>query len=142
MNMEENISKEFTILGKSMENVSIIYGAFLIMWGFAVSFISDSDSVTSFIPSFFGIPILIFGFLSINYPKKKKLFMHIVVTFGLLVFIGGLDILRNFLKNNLFDNLYADLSKLMMLITGLIFTILCVKSFIFARKNKAQINET
>lgn len=72
MNMEENISKEFTILGKSMENVSIIYGAFLIMWGFAVSFISDSDSVTSFIPSFFGIPILIFGFLSINYPKKKN----------------------------------------------------------------------
>ena len=62
-NQNTNI-KEFTFLGRSMENVSIIYGAFLIMWGFAVSFISDSDSVTSFIPSFFGIPILIFGFLS------------------------------------------------------------------------------
>ena len=62
--------------------------------------------------------------------------MDIVVTFGLLVFIGGLDILRGLLKGNLFDNFYADLSKSMMLLTGLIFTVLCVKSFIFARKNK------
>jgi hypothetical protein len=62
--------------------------------------------------------------------------MHIVVSFGLLVFIGGLDVTRSLLKGNLFENYYADLSKLMMLITGLIFTYLCIKSFIFARKNK------
>ena len=64
--------------------------------------------------------------------------MHIVVTFGLLVFIGGLDIIRGALKNNLFENFYADLSKIMMLLTGLVFTILCIRSFIFARKNKQQ----
>ena len=62
--------------------------------------------------------------------------MHIVVTFGLLVFIGGMDVLRGLLKSNLFENFFADLSKMMMLITGLIFTFMCVKSFIFARKNK------
>ena len=62
--------------------------------------------------------------------------MHIVFTFGLLVFIGGLDVARGIIKNSLFENFYADLSKLMMLITGLIFTTLCVKSFIFARKNR------
>ena len=43
---------------------------------------------------------------------------------------------RNILKGNLFENFYADVSKIMMLISGLIFTYLCVKSFIFARKNK------
>ena len=135
--MEENIiNKEFKIFGHSMENISIFYGSFLIIWGVAISFISGSDSLTSFIPSFFGLPILIFSFLTVKYQEKKKLFMHIVVTFGLLVFIGGLDVVRGILKNNLFENFYADLSKLMMLITGLIFTILCVKSFIFARKNK------
>ena len=64
--------------------------------------------------------------------------MHIVVTIGLLVFLGGMDITRGILKNNFFVNFYADLSKLMMLVTGLVFTILCVKSFIFARKNKQQ----
>ena len=135
--MEENIiNKEFKILGHSIENISIFYGLFLIIWGAAISFISDSDSLTSLIPSFFGLPILIFSFLTVKYQEKKKLFMHIVVTFGLLVFIGGLDVIRGILKNNLFENFYADLSKLMMLITGLIFTTLCVKSFIFARKNR------
>ena len=135
--MEENIiNKEFKILGLSIENISIFYGLFLIIWGAAISFISGSDSLTSLIPSFFGLPILIFSFLTVKYQEKKKLFMHIVVTFGLLVFIGGLDVIRGILKDNLFENFYADLSKLMMLITGLFFTFLCVKSFIFARKNK------
>ena len=128
--------KEFTFLGKSMESVSIIYGIFLIIWGVAVSFISGSNSLTSFIPSIFGLPILLFAFLTIKFPGKKKLFMHIVVSFGLIVFIGGLDFSRGLLKGTSFNNMWADTSKLMMLITGLIFTFLCVKSFIFARKNK------
>ena len=135
--MEENkIDKEFLVLGNSMENISIFYGLFLIAWGIIISFISSSDSITSFIPSFFGLPILIFALLAVKFQEKKKLFMHIVVSFGLLTFIGGLDFIRGILKNNLFENFYADLSKLMMLITGLIFTFLCVKSFIFARKNR------
>ena len=139
--MEENNNhiteiKEFTFIGKSMESVSIIYGIFLIIWGVAVSFISGSNSLTSFIPSIFGLPILLFSFLTVKLPSKKKLFMHIVVSFGLIVFIGGLDFSRGLLKGTLFNNMWADTSKLMMLITGLIFTFLCVKSFIFARKNK------
>jgi hypothetical protein len=139
--MEENNNhiteiKEFTFLGKSMESVSIIYGIFLIIWGIAVSFISGSNSLTSFIPSMFGLPILLFSFLTVKLPSKKKLFMHIVVSFGLIVFIGGLDFSRGLLKGTSFNNMWADTSKLMMLITGLIFTFLCVKSFIFARKNK------
>ena len=139
--MEENNNripqiKEFTFLGKSMESVSIIYGIFLIIWGVAVSFMSGSNSLTSFIPSIFGLPILLFSFLTVKLPSKKKLFMHIVVSFGLIIFIGGLDFSRGLLKGTSLNNTWADTSKLMMLITGLIFTFLCVKSFIFARKNK------
>ena len=135
-NYQNNNTDEFTFLGKSMESVSIIYGIFLIIWGVAVSFISGSNSLTSFIPSIFGLPILLFSFLTVKLPGKKKLFMHIVVTFGLVVFIGGLDFSRGLLKGTSFNNMWADTSKLMMLLTGLIFTFLCVKSFIFARKNK------
>ena len=135
----QNISiKEFTFLGKSMESVSIIYGIFLIIWGIAVSLISSSNSLTSFIPSIFGLPILLFSILSVKFQNRKKLFMHIVVTFGLIVFIGGLDFSRGLIKGTSFSNMWADTSKLMMLTTGLIFTYLCVKSFIFARKNRAQ----
>ena len=133
-NYNSNV-KEFNFLGKSMESISVIYGIFLIIWGVAVSFVSGSNSLTSFIPSMFGLPILLFAFLAIKFPNKKKLFMHIVVPFGLIVFIGGLDFSRGLIKDTLFNNMWADTSKLMMLITGLIFTFLCVKSFIFARKN-------
>ena len=134
-NQNTNI-KEFTFLGISMESISITYGIFLIIWGIAVSVISGSNSLTSFIPSIFGLPILLFSILSVKFPNRKKLFMHIVVTFGLIVFIGGLDFSRGLMKGTFFDNMWADTSKLMMLITGIIFTYLCVKSFIFARKNK------
>ena len=134
-NYNSNV-KEFNFLGKSMESISVIYGIFLIIWGVAVSFVSGSNSLTSFIPSMFGLPILLFAFLAIKFPNKKKLFMHIVVSFGLIVFIGGLDFSRGIIKGTLFNNIWADTSKLMMLITGLVFTFLCVKSFIFARKNK------
>jgi len=134
-NQNTNI-KEFTFLGRSMESVSIIYGIFLIIWGIAVSLISSSNSLTSFIPSIFGLPILLFSILSIKFQNRKKLFMHIVVTFGLIVFIGGLDFSRGLIKGTSFTNMWADTSKLMMLITGLMFTYLCIKSFIFARKNR------
>ena len=134
-NQNTNI-KEFTFLGRSMESVSIIYGIFLIIWGIAVSLISSSNSLTSFIPSIFGLPILLFSILSVKFQNRKKLFMHIVVTFGLIVFIGGLDFSRGLIKGTSFSNMWADTSKLMMLITGLMFTYLCIKSFIFARKNR------
>ena len=60
--------------------------------------------------------------------------MHIVVLFGLIIFLGGLDFIRSLLIGNIFENVYADLSKIMMLITGLFFTYQCVRSFIHARK--------
>ena len=126
--------KEYTFAGLSMEKISLIYGLFLILWGAAVSYLSASNSITSYIPSMFGLPILFFAILALLIPSKKKLLMHIVVTFGLIVFLGGLDFLRSI--GNPFEKIWADSSKLMMLITGAIFTLLCIKSFIFARKNK------
>ena len=126
--------KEFTFMSLEMEKISIYYGIFLIVWGFVVSLLSQSNSFTSFIPSILGIPILTFGFLTLKFPERKKLFMHIVVIFGLIIALGGADIFRSLA--NPFANFWADLSKIMLLTTGVLFTYLCVKSFIFARKNK------
>ena len=127
---------EFKFLGNNMEKISSYYGAFLIIWGFAVSSLSNSESLTSLIPAFLGILILVFALFALFIPSKKKLFMHIVVIFGLITFIGGLDLFRNY--NSLFNNFWGDLSKLMMLTTGLFFTYLCIKSFIHARKQKTK----
>ena len=135
--MDNNLNhekKEFRSFGMTMENLSIVYGLFLIIWGIVVSFLSKSDSFTSYIPSFFGLPILIFAYLSLKFTSKKKLFMHIVVFISLIIFLGGLDFIRSIISGNLFENYWADLSKLMMMITGLFFTVQCVKSFIYARR--------
>ena len=127
------LKNEFTVFGYGMEKITIIYGFFLVFWGLSVSAASQSDSITSFIPSFLGLPLSIFGFLALMIPVRKKLFMHIVVLFGLLIFLGGLDIARSYPE--IFFNFWADLSKIMLTVTGLIFTYLNIKSFIYARKS-------
>ena len=127
-------NNEFKVFGLTMENLSIFYGFFLIFWGVLISLISKSDSLTSYIPSLLGIPILIFAYLSIKFITKKKMFMHIVVLFGLIIFIGGLDFIRSIITGVVFENFYADISKLMMLLTGLTFTYQCIRSFIHSRK--------
>ena len=135
--MDNNIehqSKEFEVFGLKIENLSVYYGLFLILWGIVISLISGSNSFTSYIPSMLGFPIFIFSYLSIKFTSKKKMFMHIVVLFGLIIFLGGLDILRSIISGNAFDNHWADISKLMMMLTGLFFTYQCVRSFIHARK--------
>ncbi len=141
MNSDSNISfNEFRVFGLKIEVFSIFYGLFLILWGFIITLISGSESLTSYIPSFFGVPILFFSYLSIKFFSKKKLFMHIVVIFGLIIFIGGLDIIRSILMGTLFNNYWADVSKLMMFVTGLFFSYQCIRSFIHARKNREQNN--
>tara|TARA_Y100000768_G_scaffold337625_1_gene279887 strand:- start:10 stop:420 length:411 start_codon:yes stop_codon:yes gene_type:complete len=132
----EVLNKEFKVLNLTIEKLSLYYGFFLIAWGIIVSFVSGSSSATSYIPSFLGFPLVIFSYLAIKFSSKKKLFMHIVVIFGLIIFLGGLDFIRTLISGYAFENLWADISKVMMLLTGLYFLIQCVRSFVFARKNR------
>ena len=111
-------------------NVTIGYGAFLILWGIAVSVSSESNSITSFFPSMLGAPLLVSGVMTLRKPEKKKLWMHIAATFGLLCALGGT---RFFMVMG--DGLdYASGSTLMLLLTGSAYTTVCVRSFIAARK--------
>ena len=132
----ENLQKEFKVFNITIESLSVFYGIFLIGWGVGISLISGSSSLTSYIPSFLGLPLLIFSYLAIRFSSKKKLFMHIVVIFGLVIFLGGLDFIRTLAGGAAFENIWADVSKIMMLLTGLFFTLQCVRSFIFARRNR------
>ena len=91
--ISQNIN-EFKVLGMTMEKLSIVYGLFLILWGVLISLISGSNSFTSYIPSILGLPILVFAFLSMKFFDKKKLFMHIVVLFGLIIFRSPFEALK------------------------------------------------
>lgn len=128
---------EYKVLGKNMESISLYYGIFLIVWGVAVKVISGSGSPTALIPSFIGFLITLGAILAVKVPAKKKLFMHIVVTFGLLTLLGGFRVLSNI--GDIFGEMFwADLSQLMMIVTGGLFTYHCVQSFLFVRRNKEE----
>ena len=126
--------KEFTVLGKNIEQLSIYYGFFLFLWGIIISFVSNSSSFTSYIPSYIGCVVILFSYLSIKFTNKKKLFMHIVALTGVIIVFGGLDIIRTAMNSELFDNYWADVSKIMMLFTGALFVYFCFMSFRFVRK--------
>ncbi|MDB2322410.1 hypothetical protein N9V20_00545 [Candidatus Poseidoniales archaeon] len=111
-------------------NLTLGYGAFLIAWGIAVSILSDSESITSYFPSMLGVPLALAGVMVMRMPEKRKLWMHIAATFGLLCAIGGT---RFFMVMG--DGItYASGSMLMLLVTGSAYTVVCVRSFIAARK--------
>ena len=132
---------EFTVLGKNIEQLSIYYGFFLFLWGVIVSLLSGSTSFTSYIPSYIGSVVILFSYLSIKFSNKKKIFMHIVALTGILIVLGGLDVIRTTVNGKLFDNYWADMSKIMMLITGVVFVYFCFMSFRFARKKaNGEIN--
>ncbi len=134
----EITDKEFKVFGKNIEYLSIYYGIFLILLGLGVSFLSKSSSMTSYIPSYLGVIVFLFAFLSLTFPNRKKIFMHIVVLVGLITALGGLDVIRGIFNGNAFVNFWADLTKTIMLITGSYFVYLCVQSFRFARRHKDQ----
>ncbi|MDC3064331.1 hypothetical protein OA172_00340 [Euryarchaeota archaeon] len=116
-----------------LPNLTTGYGAILVLWGFAVSILSESDSITSYFPSMLGAPILLSGILATRNPEARKFWMHIAVLFGLFCALGGT---RFFMVMS--DGLnYATSSMLMLLVTGSAYTFLCVRSFIEARKSGA-----
>ena len=126
------MSEEFSVAGQSMPRITTGVGSFLIVWGLIVSIVSESNSVTSYFPSFLGIPLLISGVMAQKVPEKRKLWMHIAVTFGLLSALGGT---RFFMVMSNGIN-FASGSMLMLLVIGSVYTFLCVKSFRFARLNE------
>ena len=128
---------EFTVSGQTAEKITAVIGIILLIWGIFVSLISESQSFTSFIPSFLGLPLFLCGLLSIVFESKKSLFMHIAVIFGLITFLGGLDVVRSFTNDTfLTKSLWADLSKILLLICGGFLTYVCIQSFRYVRKHR------
>ena len=131
--MSENThnTQDFRVFSLSIEFLTTLYGLFMVIWGISISLISGSSSITSMIPTFIGAPLAFIGFISMIKPTFRKALMHIAVVIGIIAFLGGLDFFRG-----MFNNYYAGLSKLMLLITGFVYVYFCVQSFIFVRRQK------
>ena len=136
---EITMNDSFKFFGLTIPRLSEIYGLFLILWGLLVSVATGSDSLTSWIPSLIGTPILVMGLLSRFQPSKAKVWMHIGALFGLIAFLGGADFFRSwFSSGQPFEPLAAGISKLMLFLTGGSFTAIGIQSFKWARKKPDQ----
>ena len=123
--------EEFQCCNLSVPKISKIAGGILTAWG-VVAYLLTMTSITAMIPAFMGAPILLMGFLAEKNPEKRKLFMHISVTFGLLAALGGLRILS--MLSGPYDLAFA--SHAVLLLVGGVYTFICVKSFIWIRKQQ------
>ena len=126
---------EFRFMGVTVPNLTIGYGLFLILWGTA--FFLESNAKTAFIPAGIGLPILLSGVLTRMKPAQRKIWMHVAVLFGLLAFLGGFRVFKGLgTEAGMFALPKAAISQLMLIITGGAYTATCVRSFIWARKNR------
>jgi multisubunit Na+/H+ antiporter MnhF subunit len=121
-----------------MAKVTIGLAVVLIALGLVGFIGTGSQHYTALIPAALGVLLGIFGALSLSPdPSRRKLFMHINVTLGLLGFLGtvmGLFQWFQMLAGQIVKNPPATESKAAMALLCLIYVILCVRSFIAARK--------
>ena len=128
-----------------MAKVTLVFAALLIALGLVGYLGSGSQFPTALIPLWWGVALAIFGFLAISPSEgRRKLFMHVNVTIGLLGFIGALvEAIRGYGKpapggiNTSGFLITAEQSKITMAVLMLIYVILCVRSFINARRTRA-----
>ena len=95
---------------------------------------------TSLIPAAFGILLCIFGSLAETpETRRRMLFMHIAVTLGLVGFLAtaaSLYQVFQLFKGKLFPYPAAVEEKAAMAALMLIYVLLCVRSFIAARRTR------
>lgn len=124
-----------------MAKTTVYFGVVLILLGILSFILTGNKFPTSLIPAFFGILLVIFGRLAETPDAKRRmLFMHIAVTVGLLGFLGtatSLVYVVQLFNGKLFPYPAAVEEKAAMAVLSLIFVILCVRSFIAARRSRA-----
>ncbi|MGQ9799266.1 MAG: hypothetical protein ACUVRG_08225 [Ignavibacterium sp.] len=125
-----------------MPKFSIVLGIIFIVMGLYGYFGISNVSITALIPTFFGIPLLILGWLGLN-EKYLKHAMHSAAVLTLLGFAGTVSGLIKFFRmlgGEEIQRLAAVTVQAIMAILCLAFLILAVKSFIDARKNRELQN--
>lgn len=121
-----------------MANVTLVFAVLLAGLGVGGYFGTGSEHPTALIPAAFGIAFGIFGFLAVSPNEgRRKLFMHINVAIGLLGFLGTVVVIVLSLASTKELDTTALAAQLALAWLLLIYVVLCVWSFISARRNEA-----
>ena len=121
-----------------MPTVAIVCGALLVGVGAAGYTLSDAESpVTALIPAGVGVLLLLSWAVVRTRPGLRKHGMHAAVTVGLLGFLAAAGRLAMVLADDRPNSPLGVFSLAAMAAICAVFVVLCVKSFIDARKNRA-----
>lgn len=123
-----------------MAKLAIGFGVVLIILGVASFILTGSTHPTSLIPVWFGIVLALCGVLA-NTPdnRRRMLWMHIAVTISLLGFLfPGFMAIKDWVAAHGAPLAHpaAVEEQAAMAIICLVFTVLCVRSFIAARRSR------
>ena len=124
-----------------MAKVTLLFAVLLIVLGLVSFFGTGSQHPTALIPAWFGLALGVFGFLAIGpIEARRKLFMHINVTIGLLGFLGAawraIQSYGHARSEGVVPDTIALGAQATMAGLLLIYVAMCVKSFIDARRSR------
>ena len=118
-----------------MAPVTIVIGVLLILVGVVPYTISEVHAPTALIPAYVGIVLALLGAIALS-ARARKHAMHVAVIVGLLAFLAAAGrLISAFAKGHMPTRLAGTSLGLMALLTA-IFVVLCVRSFINARRQR------
>jgi multisubunit Na+/H+ antiporter MnhF subunit len=124
-----------------MAKLTIMFGVVLILLGLLGFVATGHHAPTALIPAIVGVILAALGALALTEDAKKRmLYMHIAVTLGLLGFLGTAKSIYDYIemvRGVQFPHPAAVEEKAAMAGVLLVFVILCVRSFISARRARA-----
>jgi uncharacterized membrane protein len=122
-----------------LAKLTLVFALLLVLLGLAGFFGTGGIHYTALIPTWFGLALGLGGFLAISPSEsRRKLFMHINVTIGLVGFLGalgsGIHASMHATSAGMQPDKIALASQGCMAGLLLVYVIACVRSFIAARR--------
>ena len=124
-----------------MQKITIGFGVLLAIVGLFGYVSTGSAHATALIPTWIGLVLGLSGILAMN-PARRKLWMHVAVTIGLLGFLGTIPGVIGVVKMAMGMTVARPTAAIYQAITWvicLIFVALCVRSFIAARRAQTAL---
>lgn len=124
-----------------MPKIAIAFGLILDILGVAAFIATGATHLTALIPAIFGSVIFVCGIIAHVSPPARKHAMHVAAMFGLLATLGGLGMglpKLGLLLSGTAPRPVATVMQITMGLIALVFLVLCVKSFIDARRARIE----